>query len=151
MLASARTSVLASSWERHAARRRPDRGTPGRGAAHPGPATRPGAVRSRTGHPRLREPLAEARRRQGAGDPRHLRALLDPLLPTAQRSAGQSGRHGTRPGAGRPPPSPALAAGPAPAPLTPSPDRPDPLSPAGGWRRRSPATPPDGGRARVAP
>src|SRR3954470_6213121 len=43
------------------------------------------AVSPRPGDPRLRTAVVEVRRRQGAGDPRAVRHVRDPLLPGSQR------------------------------------------------------------------
>src|SRR5688500_5840003 len=131
-------------WECHAARRRTDRRATGRGAAaHPCPALRPrGAHRAGAADPRLRGEVVEACRRQGAGDPGHLRPLLDALLPTAERVAGQSGGTRAGPGAGRAPPPAAVHPG------AHSPALGVPIT-VGAWRRAPPARPP--GAARVTP
>src|SRR5690606_32132095 len=79
-------------------------GGPGAGAAEwGGPACwRPAAGSPGGDDPRLRAPVVAARRRQGAGDPRHLRTLAHALLPAAQRPAGPPRGAGLRSGPGQP-------------------------------------------------
>ena len=58
------------------------------------------AVRARRGDPRLRAPVVEVRRRQGAGDPGEVRHVVRPLLPGAQRPDRPSRGARRRPAAG---------------------------------------------------
>src|SRR3954469_21800679 len=59
------------------------------------------ALVARPGDPRLRASVVEVRRRQGAGDPRAVRHVGHPLLPSAQRSDRPSRRPGLRSHAGQ--------------------------------------------------
>src|SRR3954469_8446909 len=68
------------------------------------------ALPARPRGPRLRAPVVEVRRGQGAGGPREVRHVLDALLPGAQRADRPARGAGPRPAAGAPAPASACRA-----------------------------------------